>query len=1444
MVMMNRIYFLFTLATLILAGPTVFSQNAKTPKQYNEPKPLTQYDSIGLMSLPKLILPDSYKGANAPLLPLVVDNTENQYWRPNYAQVGMECGQASSIGMGFTYALNRLRDLPSDIQENQQATHFVWNFGNGGDGWYGVSYFHSFEITRLIGNPDVNTYGGSNSSGGGGRWMSGYDNYYQAMHNRLNEAYQIDVSTVEGIETAKHWLHSHLEGSDIGGVANFYSSCPGDGIHLPAGTPEEGKCVIPSWGGANHAMTIGGYNDEICWDYNNDGQYTNNIDINNDGEIDVRDWEIGGFKFNNTYSGGPSWANGGFCYMMYKGCADPSGNGGIWNNSLHIQYAKENTSPQLTAKVKLTYNMRERIRVRVGATTDLTSETPQYVIGFPIFNYQGADYYMQGGTSPEENKTIEFGLDLTPFLNIVGSGTPTRYFLLVDENDPEGWGYGEIDQFSIIDYTDGIEEMDCGQNDVEIIHNGTTKLWVDHEVTFNTVVINMDTLEAATVFEPYSTQLEATEGTEPYYWSLDLNYTETDLTETFPMVNDEQLNPGSGYSTKQLDFDFPFYGETYDYVRVYEDGYIMFESEFGWPYEVYDFMKFTKNKHIAPFMADLTFSSSDDGLWYSGDNNSAIFRWKASQSGGSGVSELNFAVELKENGDIKFYYGGVNDFTNLEWISGVSAGDNKYYQFTNISGHPSLSPNVVCNLEASAFPEGFNVSHSGSFTGIPEVIYDNYEMKFMCMDDNNLKDSKVVYFSTDGSNYLVIDDYTVLAGDDDIIELGETVYLNVDIKNMGENIVTGTEMQISIGESFITLIDSTETLGSFNPNEIKSFTSAFVFETGENIQNGYTIDVGTIINDDAGSDWNSHIYLTVYAPELYIGYAHVDDGGNGSLDPGESANLLVQLLNVGGGVATEINASISSIDPFITINANSSYLEYIDPNSTDVATFSITASEDTPIGHIVEFTVDYTADFGLNGTGNVSIIVGQVPVLILDLDDNSSSAPQMENALASLGVTFESMQSFPPDLNTYSSVFVCLGIYGDNHQLSSDEGQALANYLANSGNVYMEGGDAWAYDPQTAVHPMFSINGVADGTSDMSTVAGQDGTFTEGMNFAYNGENSWMDHLEPLNTAYLILENESPVYGTAIAYDQGGYRTIGTSHEFGGLSDGTAPSTKEVLMEKYLEFFGVLSFDLIANFTADQTQVCSAESINFMDFSVGSINSWAWTFDGGEPAISTEQNPTVIYNTPGIYNVSLIISDGTISDTISKENYIVVNAYPDVPTMPAGDDEVCTNLVAFTEYITAGGSNIDSFIWELLPAEAGTISGNGAIGTVEWTMNWQGTAQLLVKGENNNCDESEFSEAFEVACEICTGLNPKTSISNIHIFPNPSNGELYLESNGDLKGTIISVINPLNQVIYEKQVEFSNEQKLKINLSGYADGVYYLRIKSSDEERIEKVILN
>ncbi|MCD4791189.1 MAG: T9SS type A sorting domain-containing protein [Bacteroidales bacterium] len=975
--------FLFTLCALLIGSFIItqtYAQKENPPAGYEKLTPLSVKDSIELANLPKLTLPESFKGPDAPLLPYIVDNSQNIHWRPVFAQVAYECGQASGIGLGYTYAINRLRNLPSNDPDNQYPTHFCWNFGNGGDGYYGVSYFHSFEIIKTEGTPNVTTYGGM-SAGGPRRWMNEYDNYYQAMHNRLAEAFQIDVSTEEGVLTLRHWIDNHLEGSDVGGVANFYTSCPYGMPTLPSGTPEAGMYVMTSWSSANHGLTVSGYHDSICWDYNNDGQYTNHIDINGDGVVNVRDWEIGGLRFANTYSGGPNFGNNGFCYMMYKTLADPYGNGGIWDNAVHVLYAKAGTEPLLTAKITLKHIARKMIRVRIGYSTDTTAFYPECTIGFPIFNFQGGNYYMQGGTS-EEDKTIEFGLDITPIINMIGSGVPARYFLMVDEDDPSSWGLGEIIDFSIIDYTNGINEIICDQSNVNLVNNGLTKLWVNHTVEYNNVFIDNDTLPVATVYEPYTCQLTASGGTEPYLWDFDLNFTETNYTQTFPMVNAQQLTPSNnddGYALKQLDFTFPFYGEEYDEVRVNVDGTIMFENYFDWPYTVYDFFTFTKNKHIAPFYTDLRiYPSGNDGMWYEGGENSATFRWKVSVNGQPGTTELNFAVTLYKNGNIKFYYGNVNDYTNIEWLSGLSAGDNKYYQFTEVTNDPSITPEFVCDLEASHHPEEFEVSRYGIFSGTPQKIYNNFEIKFRVTDENNLTNSKILLFSTDGSNYLVVDDYTVVSGGDDIIEFGETTYLSVSIKSLGVVTITGAEMLISINDEYVTMNDSIEILGNFEPGEIKTFTDAFIFDVGNLVPNEHELDFNTLITDDSGGEWTSHIYLTAYAPEISAGSVTVDDGGNGGLDPGETADLIVTLVNDGGATANNIVATLFSDDPYITINNNTGNINILNPYNNDTVTFNVTASDEIPIGYILEFTVDIEADNDYTASDQVYVIVGLI----------------------------------------------------------------------------------------------------------------------------------------------------------------------------------------------------------------------------------------------------------------------------------------------------------------------------------------------------------------------------------------------------------------------------------------------------------------------------------
>ncbi len=74
-------------------------------------------------------------------------------------------------------------------------------------------------------------------------------------------------------------------------------------------------------------------------------------------------------------------------------------------------------------------------------------------------------------------------------------------------------------------------------------------------------------------------------------------------------------------------------------------------------------------------------------------------------------------------------------------------------------------------------------------------------------------------------------------------------------------------------------------------------------------------------------------------------------------------------------------------------------------------------------------------------------------------------------------------------------------------------------------------------------------------------------------------------------------------------------------------------------------------------------QVCQGDSLTFTDLAWnGNPTSWTWTFPGGTPASSTDSVPVITYNTPGVYNVSLVVSNGSGSVNATKTAYVTVFA--------------------------------------------------------------------------------------------------------------------------------------------------------------------------------------
>ncbi|MBQ1732017.1 MAG: PKD domain-containing protein, partial [Bacteroidales bacterium] len=149
----------------------------------------------------------------------------------------------------------------------------------------------------------------------------------------------------------------------------------------------------------------------------------------------------------------------------------------------------------------------------------------------------------------------------------------------------------------------------------------------------------------------------------------------------------------------------------------------------------------------------------------------------------------------------------------------------------------------------------------------------------------------------------------------------------------------------------------------------------------------------------------------------------------------------------------------------------------------------------------------------------------------------------------------------------------------------------------------------------------------------------------------------------------------------------------------------------------------------VADFAASETEVSMGGTVNFTDLTENIPTSWEWTFEGGTPATSTEQNPSVTYSEPGEYTVTLVAHNAYGEDTETKTGYITV-FYPDIVMSnqnvyvcggtyrdPGGDDDY-GNSLSYTQtiYPATSGAKVRLTFTEF-SLEAASSSGWGGSGT-------------------------------------------------------------------------------------------------------------------------------
>lgn len=160
---------------------------------------------------------------------------------------------------------------------------------------------------------------------------------------------------------------------------------------------------------------------------------------------------------------------------------------------------------------------------------------------------------------------------------------------------------------------------------------------------------------------------------------------------------------------------------------------------------------------------------------------------------------------------------------------------------------------------------------------------------------------------------------------------------------------------------------------------------------------------------------------------------------------------------------------------------------------------------------------------------------------------------------------------------------------------------------------------------------------------------------------------------------------------------------------------------------------------------ADPDVICEGESTQLFANAQGGTGTYtyAWTSD---PVgfTSSEENPVVSPDVTTTYTVEVDDGQNTATGSVT----VTVEDLPGMAATPTGETEMCENSPN-TTYSTTGATNALSYEWELLPVDAGIVTGNGLEGIVDWDFDFSGQATVRVRGIND-CGEGEYSNTLTV----------------------------------------------------------------------------------------------
>jgi hypothetical protein len=364
------------------------------------------------------------------------------------------------------------------------------------------------------------------------------------------------------------------------------------------------------------------------------------------------------------------------------------------------------------------------------------------------------------------------------------------------------------------------------------------------------------------------------------------------------------------------------------------------------------------------------------------------------------------------------YRGKMEVYLNFPLEVSPDSGVEYYFNAYNLLGDPSLElwtavPRLLNVSHASSVPVGTNtfsvLVQTGSaqpLKGALVSLYKRNDVKVVDFSDA----SGMAYFQISTATpdtlfvtvskhdcapycgYALVNNSAVYVGylshtisdpggnNNGEINPGETIQMAVTLKNYGTSTTaTGVTAKLTDSDPLVVITDSVKSFGSISPGGTAT-GSPYVFSVSTGAKNGHIIKFNLSVTSGQGS-WNSVNWVEVKAPQFQAQRCRIVDGGNGVLEPGETSDLSVWIVNSGQLAGGNVSGNLRSQNPGVSVNDSLGAFGTVpvgDSAENAGNRFTVHASPQLAPGHVIEMYVMLSGDQSFRDTVHFSTTIGVV----------------------------------------------------------------------------------------------------------------------------------------------------------------------------------------------------------------------------------------------------------------------------------------------------------------------------------------------------------------------------------------------------------------------------------------------------------------------------------